>query len=259
MIVLKILELPLSDGSKREVSIGIPDSDKEKNGMFRFRYESYLRHGYISSDTFRDGLDRDKYDLENKCIYFIAKVDNRIIGTVRLIVDDPLPTEKDCFSFLEPREMKKVDRSKRAELSRLIVEDYLPEKHFPRHFIMLGLLFCVTEYSKKHGLQAGYGFIKDKLKKKLERIRIPIHFIKKFKQIYNSEVLHGYFNDKSNPVWPIFYFADEVFIYLSIIMNSYFVSEGGIYRYREPGIGTKFLLVIRVYFLKIYLCLRHIY
>jgi len=259
MIVLKTLELPLSDGDKKEIVIGIPESDEEKKNMFRFRYNNYLRHGYISPDTFKDGLDRDEYDLKNKCIYFVAKVESKIICTVRLIIDNPLPTEKDCFSFVEPREMKKIDRSKRAELSRLIVEDYLPEKHFPRHFIMLGLLFCVTEYSKKHGLQAGYGFIKDKLKKKLERIKIPIHFIKKFKQIYNSEILHEYFNDKSNPVWPIFYFADEVFIYLKIIISSYFVFEDGIYRYREPGIGTKFLLVIRVYFLKIYLCLRHIY
>ncbi len=259
MIVLKTLDLPLSNGGKKIVEIGIPDSLKENEEMFRFRYSNYLRHGYIDSKTFKDHLDRDEYDLENKCVYFIAKVEKKIIGTVRLIIADPLPTEKDCFSFSEPRIMTAVDRSKRAELSRLIVEEYLPDKHFPRHFIMLALLLCVTDYSKRSGLVAGYGFIKDKLKNKLEKIKIPIHFIKEFKQIYSSNILRGYFNDKLNPVWPIFYFADEVDEYLEIIMHGNFVFDGNIYRYKKPGISTKIFLVVRIYLLRTRLCLRHIY
>jgi len=250
MKLLKIFDLPLSDGNIKSIEFGHPETAKEKQEMYRFRYENYLRHNYIDANQFKDGLDRDEYDLDGKCVYFMAKVDGQIIGTVRLIIDDPLPTEKDCFLFTEPEKMKLVDRRKRAELSRLIVDRYMPDKHFPRHFIMLGLLFCTISYSKENGLTAGYGFIKDSLKKKLIKIRIPIHFIDEFKQVYGDGILHNYFSDDKNPVWPIYYFADEVDRYLNLVIKYSFNFKDKTYSYREMSLIDKASLALQLYLLK---------
>ena len=250
MKLLKTFNLPLSDGSIKSIEFGHPETAKEKREMYHFRYENYLRHNYIDKNRLKDELDQDEYDLANKCVYFVAKVDGQVIGTVRLIIDDPLPTEKDCFLFTEPEKMKLVDRHKRAELSRLIVDRYMPDKHFPRHFIMLGLLFCIIEYSNKNGLIAGYGFIKDSLKKKLIKIKMPVHFIDEFKQVYGDGILRNYFSDEKNPVWPIYYFADEVDKYLNLVIKYSFSLSGKTYSYREMSLVDKASLAIQLYLLK---------
>ena len=217
MKTLRILNLPLSDGTRKKVLIGHPDNGREMKMMQKFRYDNYLSHGYISADALPGGLDIDEYDNEKKCVYFIAQVDNRIIGCVRLILADPLPTIKDCFDFKEPEVIKNIPAKKRGEVSRLIVEDYGGGKHFPRHVIMMGMMSVLVDYCLSHGIVGGYGFIKDKLKKKLEKIKMPLVFIKDFKQKYDLPLLHGYFNDPNDPAWPIYYLAADAERYFKMI------------------------------------------
>jgi len=226
MKIYKIIQALTTNNEIKEVKCGQPQTEKELKEMFKFRNDVYEKHNYITKGFYADGLDIDDYDKSGKCVYFTAKVDNKILGTARLIIEDYLPTEKDCFDFEEPEALKNIPRNRRAEVSRLIVEKLEEGNYFPRHLVMLGILDCITEYCGKNSIDGGYSFIKDKLRKKFESIRMPIHIIKDFKCKYFLPTLHDYFNDPVDPVWPIYYINDEIKEYLKILFEVYFKNIG---------------------------------
>lgn len=215
MKVINEIELKVK-GKKKSIYFGIPEGD-EIDLMYQFRYRIYFNHGYINQHE--SGKDVDEYD-KGKSVYFIAKIDDRIIGTVRLIHDDYLPTEKDCFEFEEPKVIKNISRIHRVELGRLIVERYQDNNFLPRNLVMLGLFFSVVEYSKSNNFIAGYSFIKDTLKIKLDTLKIPYHPIEEFKIIYSKGILEKYFNDSVNKVRPIYYLVSEIDSYISKVFRN---------------------------------------
>ncbi len=202
------------------IYFGIPTIKKELEEMFCLRYEVYKIRGYLNVDRLNSNLlDRDEYDLNGKCYYFIAKIDNKIIGNVRLIKDNTLPTEK-CFKFKEPAEIKKIPRDKRGELSRLIVIPYSKKEYLPRHLILFFLINSVIEFSFKNEILGGYSFITKKLYNKLKKLRVPIHTINSYIKIYPKEgILYPYFHQKDNPIIPIYYLRDEVGVFIENIFN----------------------------------------
>ena len=134
------------------VSFGTPQTEEELNKMYRLRYYVYSKRGYINKEEYPEKVEKDEYDNGN-AIYVVAQINDRILGTVRLIVDKFLPTEKDCFDFMEPEKLKPIKRTERAELGRLIVERLADDKFFPRHvvtqlrqlFVLQTLLvFCLS-------------------------------------------------------------------------------------------------------------------
>lgn len=205
MKINRTIYAKLTDGKLKAVEFGQPDLPEEMEAMFRFRHDEYLKRGYISPGFYPDGRDFDELDAAGKCAYFFARVDGRIIGTVRLIMDEYLPTEKECFKFVEPPAIQKIPRSQRAELGRLIAAKYSPTVFLPRHLVMLGMFLNVYDYCRKKRIRGGYSFIKDSLKKKLEKLWLPVGIIRDNRQIYQGEVLKNYFSDPQNPVWPIYY------------------------------------------------------
>src|SRR5437762_326036 len=111
-----MLELGLKIGdADKTIYFGLVDNSEELQEMFRLRYDVYASLNYLNTAVGVNS-DKDSYDIEGSCQYFIAKVDGRIIGTVRLIQSEFLPTEKDCFSFQEPVKMQSIPRASRAEL-----------------------------------------------------------------------------------------------------------------------------------------------
>ena len=216
MKVRKTITLKVNKENK-VLSFGIPDNDEELQEMFKFRYKIYLQHNYISENL--DQKDIDEYD-GGLSKYFIASVDNRIIGTIRLIRDTYLPTEKDCFKFAEPQSIANIPSGNRAELGRLIIEKYSDKIFLPRHLVLLGLLLCVTEYALENDLRGGYSFIKNSLKIKLDKLKFPFHSIENFEQVYNQKLLSNYFNSIDDPVWPIYYLTFEVNKYLNKIFSN---------------------------------------
>lgn len=218
MKVLK--EIYLSQKNPHEVvSFGLINNKQEMEEMFRLRYEVYLKMGYISKEMFPEGIEKDKYDEEGKCDYFIAKFNNRIIGSARVIKDYYLPTEKDCFKFEEPISIKTIPRNKRGEISRLIVvkmENYI----FPSPLIILGIFDSIIKIAFEKDLRGGYSFIKESLRKKLKRIKIPFHPIKSFRLIYSKKHLWGYFYNPKDSALPVYYLRDEGEEYLDKIFNN---------------------------------------
>lgn len=137
MRILKEIQLKLNNKDKI-IFFGIPDNQQEMDEMHKLRYKVYSERNYIDKNCFKDEKEKDEYD-ENKSYHFIAKIDDRIIGTARLITDHYLPTEKDCFKFNEPKKLKKVPRENRAEISRLIVDKYDNDKNI---YIFRVILLC---------------------------------------------------------------------------------------------------------------------
>lgn len=208
-------------GVNKIIYFGMPNSQAELENVFRLRYETYLKYKYIEKDLFPEGLEKDNYDKENKCNYFIAKIDDEIIGSARIIKEKYLPTEKDCFKFNEPDEIKSIPREKRLEISRLITKNYIINgKSLPRHLVMIGIIYIITNFSLKNGFKGGYSFIKTSLEKKFKKLGFPFHHIKPYTQIYSQKYLDGYFNDKKNPVIPIYYLAKEAEECLDNIFNN---------------------------------------
>lgn len=224
MKILKELEITMN-GKIKTVAFGHPETTEEKNAMFQFRFNEYSSHKYIDPERFPNGQEHDEYDSQNKCVYFVAVVDNKIIGTVRLIKDKILPTEQD-FYFPEQKEIKSIDRNSRAELGRLIIVPYDKERKmfFPRGIIMLMLLATLIDFGLKNNIDGGYAFVKSSFKKKMVRLKLPAHFISSYKQRYPKDgILYRYFNQPEDPVVPMYFITKEFKGYVDKIFNKKWV------------------------------------
>jgi N-acyl-L-homoserine lactone synthetase len=213
------------EGEEKTIYFGMPDNQQELDEMYRLRYRVYRTRNYIMPND--EEKDIDKYDIDGFCKYFIAQIDNRVLGSARLIIREYLPTEKDCFRFNEPELIKEIPRDKRGEIGRLIVEKYKENVFLPRHLVMTGIFSAIVSYCQEVDIMGGYSFIKDSLRKKLKKLNFPFNIIEPFEQIYNQELLKAYFNDPNDKVWPVFYIRDDVSNYLSqkIFNDKFFKKE----------------------------------
>jgi len=223
MIPLKKLEIKHSDQSITAVDFGIPNNQAEMDEMFRLRFNIYDKNKYIDPKKYRIDLEKDENDLENRCTYFIAKCNGKIISTIRIIKDDILPTEKSFF-FEEPSEIKKIDRDMRAELGRFIIipaTDCGVKTCLPRGIIMLLMFNVLSEYGIKNNIKGGYCFIKRKLEKKMAKRKFPFHKVQNYQlKIDESDVLYNYFASEDDPVVPIYYFTEEFFKHTKKILSN---------------------------------------
>ncbi|MCS7184042.1 MAG: hypothetical protein NZ866_01695 [Patescibacteria group bacterium] len=208
-----------------EIDFGIPNNENELIEMFKLRYEIYSKKNYIDIKRFPERLEKDDYDKNNKSIYFIAKINYDLIGSLRLIKDNLLPTQI-YFDFIEPEEIKIIPPEKRIEIGRLVVKrKNLDSKvYLPRHLVMLTLFKSALSYCQENNYLGGYAFIKKTLEKKLKLIKFPFHYIKKYTQRYPKDgILFNYFNDIKDPVIPIYFLISEVKNYLDIFFNNRFI------------------------------------
>lgn len=189
-----------------ELLVGIPTKSSEKERMFEIRRTEYLKRGY-TSPHYLGGSDIDKFD-NNGCEYFIVKHGDEIIGTVRLIREKFLPTETECFSFVESQDIKKVPRDQRAEISRLIVS--CADKNIPMHTIMIVLLNGITKFGGVSDIGGGYAFIKKSLHRIFQKQQLPIHAITPYKLIYSEKLLRGYFENQIDKAVPIYFLRSEI-------------------------------------------------
>jgi len=207
---MKILRIIKTKFNKEDHSLefGIALSEKELEEMFRLRYKVYVSElGYGNEKFFSEEKEYDEYDSGGKCVYFLAALDKEIIGTARLVLDDPLPVEKDYFLFQEPLVIKGIPKNKIAEVSRVISR---PSKFlFPRHFVILGLFDSMLQYCLENDIEVGYAAIEEPFKLKLEKLKIPFYLIENFsvKKSALTERFPGYFDQQINKLYgePFYY------------------------------------------------------
>ena len=196
-----------------------PSSASEFEDMFRFRYDSYLRHEYILPNV-RE-MDVDYYDKDKSFVEYInawSQHRKSIVGSVRIIMCDPLPITKDCFNFKSPLFIKLFSRGRLLEVGRLVIEPYGPDIFLPRHLILFLLMKEITLFAKREKIRFAYAFVKKKFYSKLRKIYFPFFRIRKYEQKYSEGVLKPYFNQPSDPVYPVY------FNYLLIRVYLFFVS-----------------------------------
>ncbi|HXE72056.1 MAG TPA: GNAT family N-acyltransferase [Candidatus Nitrosotenuis sp.] len=196
------------------ICFGVPNTNTELDEMYRLRYRKYREKNYIPE--LETEADIDQHDMSRKCRYVVAKIDGQIVGSVRLIVDDPLPTESYCFRFEEPPSMVNLARDRRAEVSRLVSGS---KTKIPEHLIVVGMISCLHDLAVQEGILGGYLYVKRSLFRILEFIGIPIHVIENAKMIYDDDYMRGYFYDLHDPAIPAYYFRDEVGAALMLIMS----------------------------------------
>ncbi len=247
MNVISELSLPIL-GMSKTIYFGIPNTPVELEEMFKLRYNIYNTLHYFNQDVVRPPLDKDQYDLNGKCQYFIAKIDEKIIGTMRLIQDEFLPTEKDCFAFEEPLSMKEIARQNRGELGRLIVVSHDKNTYLPRNIVMLFLMYSVMVFSENKHILGGYSFITQKLYGKLQKLKFPFHLIEHYKNIYPRDGLLGPYFYEHGEVLPIYFFVKEAKIYLETLLDNknMFRKESGRKYILRPTIYNTFLKILKI-------------
>lgn len=222
MKIYKKLYLNINKKNK-VIYFGVPDSQEELVEMYQMRMSIYAKKDYFHEKVYENNpknMDVDDYDKQDKCHYFIAKIDNKIIGSVRTIYDEYLPAEK-YFKFEEPDAIKKIPRKRRVEISRLVIDRYSEVEHPPRNLVMLFLLGIAMDYLILERIPGGYSFIKEKLKGKLLKLKGPVHVLNKYIQQYPDDgVLYNYFNQKKDLVTPAYFLTKEVHMYVSNILEN---------------------------------------
>lgn len=199
-------------GTQQCITIGHPDSKDEYDAMFSLRFRVYSAKGYIDPQRFPEGIEQDEYD-DKRSVYFIAKFHEEIVGTVRLIRSEFLPTEQDCFHFEEPAALRSISRLQRGEISRLIVVPYKDTLYFPRNILMLLLFNALMFFGNENVLLGGYSFATSSLVEKLKKLKFPFHPIERFETVWNKgHVLRKYF--EKNKIIPFYFLTSEVQDYI---------------------------------------------
>lgn len=234
---------------QKTVCFGVPNTEEELGAMFKLRHDVYKSKGYIDAKQLHNGLEKDSYDTEGKCYYFIAKVDDKIIGTARLIKDDELPIKKECFEFETPALIKKFPKEQRIELGRLIVIPYDSMHYFPRNLVLMFLINSVIGFCENKNFAAGYAFVTKPLLKKFEKLRIPVRKISQYLQKYPKDgLLYMYFNKRGNPIVPIYFIRDEVKKYIEEVINKrkMFQKIDESNYILKPNLYNKFLRLMKI-------------
>jgi N-acyl-L-homoserine lactone synthetase len=205
-----------------KLEFGIPNNNLELDEMYKLRYEVYLNKGYIIKDKYKNNKEIDEYDFENKSKYFIAKFNGEIIGSIRMIIDFPLPTEK-AFKFKEPKSIATINKNKRCEFGRFVIIKPKNNSYLPRGLVMLFMISKLNDFSIKNGYLGGYAFVKSSLLIKMRKFNFPIHAIDEYKQVYDKGVLMKYFSQIDDPVIPVYFLSSEFKIYLDKRINNFFI------------------------------------
>ncbi len=243
MEVMRRLKVEI-EGEISTLEFGRVTTETEKEKVFALRYKKYVAKGYIDPELFPDGFEKDSFDEEG-CEYFVCTLDDEVVGTVRFIQQEFLPTEE-LFDFPEPSAIAAMSRNKRAELGRLVIAP--PQDgafYLPRNLVLIFIIDILVEHCSDKGILGGYAFIKESLNKKMKKLSFPFHRIPSHSEhkCKPDNILYPYFTQKSDPVIPIYFITNEFKNYISkIIENSwvFYKEEERTYCVRK-NLYTRFL------------------
>lgn len=100
----------------------LADNSKQlMDELYQLRYQVYCKEcRFIREEDYPDGIETDKFDPFS--IHFVTEDSTGVIGTARLILDNPygFPLENKCGDSLR-YDLSRIDRRRVAEISRLAI------------------------------------------------------------------------------------------------------------------------------------------
>ncbi len=230
----------MADDNKT-IMFGVADpSDAED--IFRLRYKVYAKYNYLNLKLFPKKKESDGNDFDGSSVYFIAKVEDRILGFVRLIQGKNLPI-KNNYTFTPPEDISSSDRKHTVELGRLIIDKYSEDQYFPRNIILLFLISVLVEYCKENSIYFAYSFLKQRLIKKLNLLKIPHVIFNKYILKYpKTGPMAPYFFDESDPALPGYFKLQDMQKYVDkTLKNKLLFKKSGDTFFLKRNLYTKFL------------------
>lgn len=217
---MKIIRKLLVDReSETRVIFGVPETSAEIHEMLKFRFKTYSRLNYINGNIYSSQIDFDRYDNLSNTFYLNAIVEKtgELFGAVRMINDSELPIFK-AFQFNNKKGLPS-NYSRHCEIGRLIITK--PQNlDLPRNLILLHMIHILLEEGVRNEIEIAYAYVKEKLLKKLELLRIPINVIPDYKLIYPTNgYMYNYFNSTKDPVIPCFFTEGELKEYIDSIIG----------------------------------------
>ena len=195
------------------IRFGVPEGPQELLQMYQLRYHMYVeKKRYIPANLCPDGLEIDHIDHKGGCYYLVAQCGDDLVGTLRIIRQDPLPLRQYYWRYEEPLEMSELQYHQKVEIGRLIA-DHPPGITIPSGLIPLGLIRCATHFCLENDIHAAYANLKIGLALQLERWGLPVHWIDSYESIYDEaseDPLKNYFTDPNDAACPTYFYPKEV-------------------------------------------------
>lgn len=192
---------------KDTISFGLPSTYEEYQQMMELRHQVYYEELNYSLQNKK--TDKDYFDEKGVAHYVIAKIEDTVVGTVRVIIDQAPPMVK-FYTIKDRNIVSRLHKEPVADIGRLISRAY--QRGFtdvPRGIVSFGLLLALTEVIEQKGIKLGCGSIKPYVYKKLKHMGIPIMKINKHKYALNpnhgipGENMGNFFQNKSQAPYPI--------------------------------------------------------
>ena len=128
------------------------ESENELKEVYKLRYKVYCQEKKFESEgAYESQYEMDEYD--DYSIHFIAKVNEDIIGTARLILNNPIgfPVEKNCKLDMS---IDKKRSEQTAEISRFAIsKQMINSAGYSRSGLMIGLISELYKESKILGIE----------------------------------------------------------------------------------------------------------
>lgn len=197
-------------GTEHLFRIGQPENDEEKIKMYEYRYSIYLKYKLIENNPTK--CDIDNYDQNS--FYVVACYDDQIIGSLRLICGDTIPT-LDCYYQLQlPSILSQTDRKSICEMGRIISTPHFCTNQISSHFVLLSMFYYTTSFGRDKRIDISIGSMKARIVKSLYKLKVPIQTIQKSELIYDPAKEHDpltlFFDEhKTGKICPVYIIRQE--------------------------------------------------
>ncbi len=132
---------------KNDLVIKVVRNFEDAKKVFKLRYEVFGKEGYLNMSDYPLGMEYDEYDHLPETTLFLAEVDGKPVGTIRLVLDSPRGLSVE--SHIKNVDDYRIEGRKLAEGSRWAL---LPEYRSNSH-ISLGLMKIIYIYGiKEYGV-----------------------------------------------------------------------------------------------------------
>jgi N-acyl-L-homoserine lactone synthetase len=237
MKTLLTITYTTNDGDQT-IQFGRPETQEEVRKMYQLRYKIYVAHKrYIPMSWCSDGLEIDQSDHAGACHYFIAQCAAQMVGTVRLIHEQPLPMEA-YWQYDKPDDLREMRLDEPVEVSRLIA-DHSSGVSIPPSLIPLGLIHCATHFILAQGIRVAYATLQERMVRHMEGWGLPVRRLEAVRYVAGrDDPLKDYYANPAEPVCPTCFLSGEVSRFFDQLLEQGLVFKqltAAHYRYRPPN------------------------